>query len=139
MSNGALLRDSFALAIEREAAITPRFYQILFARYPRVRPLFGHTIGERQQRMLQDALVAVIDHLDDPVWLGRTLRGLGAKHLDYGVTAEMYPWVAECLIAALAEIVGAAWRPEHAEAWHGALAAVSDLMLDGAVCNSAAA
>jgi hemoglobin-like flavoprotein len=89
--------------------------------------------------MLQDALVAVIEHLEDPVWLGRTLSGLGAKHVDYGVTPEMYPWVAECLIAALAEIVGAAWRPEHAEAWHAALAAVSDLMLEGAVCSSAAA
>jgi hemoglobin-like flavoprotein len=139
MSNGALLRDSFALAIERESAITPRFYQILFERYPEVRPLFGHAAGARQQRMLQDALVAVIEHLDDPVWLGRTLRGLGAKHVDYGVTPEMYPWVSECLIAALAENVGPAWRPEHAKAWHEALAAVSDLMLEGAVRNSAAA
>src|SRR5689334_10181385 len=101
MLNVSLLRDSLARATEREALITPRFYEILFTRYPQVRPLFGRNASERQQQMLQEALVAVLDHLDDSRWLQTTLGGMGAKHIDYGVSDEMYPWVGECLIATL--------------------------------------
>ncbi len=33
---------------------------------------------------------------------------MGAKHLDYGVTNEMYDWVGECLVATLAEVADGA-------------------------------
>jgi len=135
----SLLRDSFAQVIEREALITPRFYQILFARYPQVRPLFGHNAAARQQQMLQEALVAVLDHLEDAQWLEQTLGGMGAKHVAYGVTDEMYPWVGECLIATLAEIMGAAWTPAHDEAWRAAYGAITTLMLRGAAATATAA
>ena len=35
-----LLRSSFDLVVEREPAVVARFYDILFTRYPQVRPLF---------------------------------------------------------------------------------------------------
>jgi hemoglobin-like flavoprotein len=61
--------------------------------------------------MLQQALVALIDHLEDASWLGETLSALGAKHLEYGVTDEMYGWVGECLLATLTEVAGKDWSP----------------------------
>lgn len=126
-----LLRSSFQTVIEREQAITPRFYQILFARYPQVRPLFGRNSEQAQQKMLQDALVAVIEHLDDATWLQSTLHALGAKHVDYGVTEMMFDWVGEALLATLAEILDDAWNAELAGAWQEAYAAVAGLMLSG--------
>ena len=134
----ALVRESFARVLERESLVTPRFYQILFERYPQVRPLFGHKAAERQQQMLQEALVAVVDHLEDARWLETTLGAMGAKHVEYGVTAEMYPWVGECLIATLAEIVGPDWTPAYTEAWRRAYGAITQLMLRGAASAAAA-
>jgi hemoglobin-like flavoprotein len=126
--NVPLLRSSFDLVVAREPQLTTRFYEILFARYPQVKPLFGRHSGAAQAEMLQQALVAVMEHLEDASWLGATLGALGAKHVDYGVTSEMYGWVGDSLLAALADAAGDAWTPELAGAWTEAYGAVSGLM-----------
>ncbi len=129
--NPELLRSSFDLVIERQPAITPRFYELLFERYPQVRPLFGGNSGRAQQEMLQQALVSVVDHLEDAAWLAATLGKLGAGHVQYGVTREMFDWVGDALLSTLAEIADEAWSAEVANAWQDAYAAVRDLMLAG--------
>ena len=136
--NESLLRSSLEIAIEREGAITPRFYEILFARHPEARPMFSRNEPEKQQKMLQDALVAVLDHLDDAGWLDETLGGMGRIHVDYGVEPHMYEWVGEALIAALEEAVGDDWTPDHAAAWTAAYAAIRDRMLAGAGADARA-
>jgi hypothetical protein len=84
-----LLRASFSLVAERSPELTRRFYESFFERYPVVRPMFGANTA-RQEKKLTDALVAVLDHLDDAAWLAGTLHALGAKHVGYGVRDEMY-------------------------------------------------
>jgi len=133
-----LLRESIGVAAAREPVITRRFYEIFHTRYPQVVPLFSKNAPEKQQEMLQSALLAVLDHLDDAAWLSETLGALGAKHVSYGVTAEMYPWVGECLIAALADLCGDAWTPEHEAAWAQAYGVLTDLALAGAARAEAA-
>src|SRR3954469_17231505 len=95
--NVELLRKSFGLVLEREPNLTHRFYGVLFAKYPQVKPLFGKNSSEHQEKMLAGALVAVMDHLEDASWLEETLTAMGAKHLDYGVKDEMYPFVGDAL------------------------------------------
>ena len=128
----ALLRSSFALVVERQPALTKRFYEILFERYPQARALFGRNTQRAQEEMLQGALVAVLDHLEDAAWLQGTLAGLGAKHVGYGVSAPMYGWVGESLLATLAEVAGPAWTPALERAWAEAYGAIVELMLQGA-------
>lgn len=130
--NPELLRSSLALVVEREPVITRRFYEVLFERFPQVEPLFGKNAPQQQQKMLQEAIVAVVDHLEDADWLATTLGAMGRTHVDYGVTAEMYPWVGEALLATLAEIAGEAWTPEVEAAWTEAYQAIAALMLAGA-------
>jgi hemoglobin-like flavoprotein len=130
--NPTLLRESFEIAAEHEGALTKRFYELFFSRYPQVQSMFGRNAPAQQQKMLQDTLLAVLDHLDDPTWLSETLANLGATHVDYEVQDHMYPWVGECLIAALGETVGERWTPEHAAAWADAYAAISSLAIAGA-------
>ena len=60
------------------------------------------------------------------------LRALGARHVAYGARPEHYPVVGEVLIASMAEVAGAAWRPEYERAWASAYAVVAGAMLDGA-------
>ncbi len=131
-----LLRSSFALVAERAPSFTPRFYEILFERYPQAKPLFGNNAADRQAKMLQESLVAVMDHLEDARWLKGTLGGMGAKHVEYGVTEEMYPWVGDALVATLAEVAGEDWTPEMAQAWGQAYSAISGMMLEGAKTSS---
>lgn len=130
--DATLLRSSFDTILERQPQITPRFYEILFARYPQVKPLFGARSNKQQAEMLQAALVAVLDKLEDASWLEQTLGAMGEKHLDYGVADEMYEWVVASLLSTLEEVAGADWTPEVAAAWQAALGAVSSLMLKGA-------
>jgi hemoglobin-like flavoprotein len=132
----ALLRSSFDLVVERQPQLTPRFYEILFTRYPQARPLFGRRSQEAQQAMLQEALVAVIDHLEDAPWLEQTLGSMGAKHVDYGVTTEMYDWVGDSLLATLAEVAGEQWTPQLAKAWTDAYGAIAGLMQRGAAASA---
>lgn len=130
--NAELIRESLGVVVEREEAITPRFYERLFARYPQVRPLFGKNAPDAQAKMLQEAIVAVVDHLEEPEWLAETLGNMGMEHVDYGVTAEMYPWVAECLLDTLADIAAEEWSDDYRLAWEEALGAIAGLMLAGA-------
>ena len=82
--------------------------------------------------MLTQALVAVLDHLEDATWLTDTLKAMGAKHIDYGVTDEMYGWVGDSLLSTIAEIAGSDWTPELAAAWTEAYGAIASLMQRGA-------
>ena len=126
------LRTSFDLVISREPELTARFYERLFAEYPQAKPLFGRNSAKQQQQMLRDALVAVMENLEDPNWLDQTLRPLGAKHVGYGVTDEMYEWVGASLLGTLADVAGDAWTPELATAWTDAYGAIAGLMKAGA-------
>jgi hemoglobin-like flavoprotein len=130
--NVPLLRKSFDLVVERQPQLTTRFYEILFSRYPQAQPLFSRNSRKAQAEMLQQALVSVIEHLEDASWLEETLGAMGRKHVDYGVTDEMYDWVGASLLATLAEVAGDDWTPELEQAWKEAYGAIASLMQKGA-------
>ncbi len=127
-----ILRTSFKMVENREPDLAARVYEILFSRHPQLRPLFGRNSPQLQQRMLYQALVAVLDHLEDAFWLEDALMKYGARHAEYGVTEEMYDWFGECLLAAMAEFKGPVWTPTLAAAWARAYAVISGLMKAGA-------
>ncbi len=126
------LRESFELVLTRAPDLTRRFYDELFRRRPEARELFGRSARDRQEKMLAQALVAVLDHLEDAVWLREQLHALGAKHTGYGVTEEMYEWVGDALLATLADAAGDAWTPTVRAAWLDAYTAIAGMMMDGA-------
>ena len=130
--NVPLLRSSFDLVVERQPLLTPRFYEILFERHPQARSLFKSRPAEVQAAMLQEALVAVLDHIEDASWLTDTLHGMGAKHVAYGVTDEMYDWVGGSLLATLGEVAGDDWSDELRHEWAAAYGAIAGLMKEGA-------
>lgn len=129
--NAELILSSFQCVVERDPNFATRFYDRLFTRYPQVQELFGRNSQKQQEQMLTDALIAVVDHLEDAPWLEGTMAGLGRKHKEYGVTPEMFPWVGECLLATLADVAGEAWSEAYTTAWSEAYAALTALMLKG--------
>jgi hemoglobin-like flavoprotein len=86
----------------------------------------------KQEKMLAAGLAAVVDHLDQSAWLLNTLEGLGERHARYGVTDEMYDWVGEALLSALAEAAGPAWTEPLKAAWSEAYAFIAATMKAGA-------
>lgn len=130
--NPELLRSSLELVIERQPAVTKRFYELLFERHPELKPMFNMDRLDTQAKMLAEAIVAVVDHLEDASWLQEHLGALGAKHVEYGVTPPMYGKVGETLLAALAEAAGDDWSPAIEAAWADAYGAICELMLAGA-------
>jgi hemoglobin-like flavoprotein len=125
-----LLPTSLGIVDAPDDGLTRRFYDILFERYPDVRPMFGADIRP-QATMLRTAVIAVLDHFEDGPWLTETLGSLGAKHAAWGVTEPMYGAVAECMIAAMEELGGSEWTAEMTAAWTEALTAVAGLMVAG--------
>jgi len=130
--NAEILRTSFEIVDSRDPNFVARFYTRLFARYPQLSRMFGGSVSQRQHTMLYQALVAVLDHIDDASWLEDALKKYGARHASYGVTDEMYDWFGECLLATLADIDDSMWTPELAAAWSEAYVAITGLMKAGA-------
>lgn len=133
-----ILRTSFELVIDRRPDLTLRFYEILFERYPHLQRLFSRD-RTAQSKMLAGAIAAVLDHLEDAPWLQQTLGALGAKHVGYGVTDEMYNMVGDALLATLAEVAAEAWTPVVADQWTLAFGAIASMMQAGAQHSIAAA
>lgn len=132
MSPKTLIETNLALVSEAAPDVVGRFYTKLFERHPDLKPLFGRRSAAAQEKMLLEAILAVVDHMEDATWLQETLRPMGAKHLGYGVRDEMYPLVADTLIATLREISGRSWSDPLERAWAGALGAVAGEMIAGA-------
>jgi hemoglobin-like flavoprotein len=130
--NVELLQSSFEQVKPAATQLTSRFYELIFTDYPDLKPLFAHTDMPEQRQKLLQSLVLVVENLREPEVLSSSLKGLGTRHVQYGVLPAHYPSIGQCLIKALQETAGAAWTPEMQQAWIEAYGAVTALMLDGA-------
>jgi hemoglobin-like flavoprotein len=126
------LEESFDLVAPLGDELMDEFYSRLFEAAPAVKPLFARTDMSRQKEMLLAALVLVRQSLRDLDSIVPKLRDLGARHVAYGAEPEHYPVVAQALIASMAAVAGAAWKPEYESAWAGALGLVASVMIEGA-------
>jgi hemoglobin-like flavoprotein len=134
--NIELLEQSFSVVKERSTDFTATFYQNLFADYPEVQPLFAHSDMEAQGKKLFDSLVLTIDNLRKPDILANALRGLGTRHVRYGVLPQHYQMVGSSLLKSLKLFVGKGWTSEVEKAWIEAYTAVTELMLEGTALDS---
>lgn len=130
--NVELLESSFSQIKAQETDFMTYFYTTLFADYPAVKPLFANTHMEKQAKQLFKSLVLVVDNLRHPDVLSKALKGLGTRHLQYGVLPDHYPMVGGTLLKALSIYLENAWTPATEQAWSEAYAVVTQLMLSGA-------
>jgi hemoglobin-like flavoprotein len=126
------LEESFDAVAPRGDELVDEFYARLFERALAVKPLFAGTDLKRQKTMLLGTLVLLRKSLRDLGSIVPKLRELGARHVAYGAQPEHYPVVGEVLIASMAAIAGAAWKPEYERAWGEAFEVVAGAMIEGA-------
>jgi hemoglobin-like flavoprotein len=129
------LEESFDLVAPQGDDLIRRFYDNLFEAAPAVQPLFAHVDMEGQRQALLNMLVVLRESLRDLDDIVPDLEDLGARHAQYGATAEHYPVVGEVLIGTMSEVAGDAWKPEYTSAWQEAYGIVQGVMLAGAAAR----
>ncbi|MBC6478965.1 MAG: flavohemoprotein [Hormoscilla sp. GM7CHS1pb] len=130
--NVELLEQSFDLIKPRADEFSTSFYNNLFTDNPEAKPLFANTDMETQKKKLMDSLVLVVDNLHQPDVLTKTLKELGARHVEYGTLSEHYPLVGGAILKTFESYLGSDWTPEVKQAWVDAYGAITELMLAGA-------
>lgn len=85
-----------------------------------------------QQKKLLNSLVLVVENLRQPDVLEGTLKGLGARHVQYGALPEHYPLVGNALLTTFAEYLEDDWTEPVKQAWVDAYGAITTIMLAGA-------
>lgn len=129
--NVELLESSFLQLKDRETEFSTCFYTHLWADYPAVKPLFANSNMTEQQKKLFQSLVLIVDSLRKPDVPIAALKGLGTRHVRYGVLPEHYPMVGSTLVKSFSLCLRDAWTPNIERAWIEAYAAVTELMLKG--------
>ncbi|MDC9725005.1 MAG: methyl-accepting chemotaxis protein [Gammaproteobacteria bacterium] len=124
------MEDSFAALAPHGTALAEQFYEQLFEDFPQLTSLFEGISIKGQQKKLLASLVLLVQNLHKPEVLKDYLKGLGARHVHYGVTAEQYPMVAETLLNVMAELAGDVWTNEVEQAWSNTLNTVATIMLE---------
>jgi len=130
--NVELLESSFTQVNENSLEFTERFYTSLFVDYPDIQPLFANTSMEKQRKQLFQSLVFTVNNLRKPDVLSSALKGLGTRHVQYGVLPQHYPMVGSSLLKAFAAILDTTWTPDMQQAWTEAYEVITQLMLEGA-------
>ena len=127
-----LLEQSFEQVKPQKDEFVASFYDNLFTDYPAAKLLFSSTNMAKQKMNLLNSLVDVVENLNNPDVLTKTLKGLGTKHVKYGVLPEHYPLVGNSLLKTFEQYLKEAWNPEVKEAWVDAYGVITELMLKGA-------
>lgn len=125
--------DATAPAVaEHIDAIVPCMYGRLLAD-PAIRALFNmsHQHGNSpQHKALASALVAYATHIRNPGVLKEAIERIAQKHAGLQILPDHYPHVADALLGAVAEVLGAAATPEILAAWGEAYWFLADVLIE---------
>jgi len=121
-----------APAIEQHGvAITTAMYARLF-RNPEVAAMFDRAAQEsgEQPRRLAAAILAYARNIDKLQNLGAAVQRMVARHVETGVKPEHYPLVAEALLPAIRDVLGADIATDEVlAAWGEAYWMLADILI----------
>ncbi|MEL6061451.1 MULTISPECIES: NO-inducible flavohemoprotein [unclassified Methylobacterium] len=115
----ALIKATVPALEAHGLAITKRMYERLFEN-AEMRDLFNQShhgeIGS-QPKALAQAVLAYARNIDNLGALGGAVERIAQKHVALNILPEHYPYVADALLGAIGDILGAAATPEICAAW----------------------
>jgi len=127
-----VVRRSCAGLPSDRVELTREFYRQLFEMAPHARALFPEDMNPQSERLLKAILVAV-NHLDRPEMVEAQLRQWGAVHRgSYGITNDLYVYVAHALVRALRKLNGGYLETTVASCWMAVYEWMAAVMIDGA-------
>lgn len=127
----AAVRRTFAAVAPIADTAADLFYGRLFETAPAVRPMFRGDMREQGRKLMATIglVVAALDRLDDIL---PAVRRLAVKHVDYGVTPDLYAVVGAALLWTLEQGLGDAFTDEVRAGWTAAYTLLSDAMIAAA-------
>lgn len=127
-----LIEDTAPVVAAHLDDITRRFYPLMFARYPDVKPLFNqaHQQDGGQPRALARSVLAYVQLRKAPQQVRGALATVVSKHVSLDIQPDQYPIVGECLMAAIGEVLGDAVTPEIAAAWSSLYEELAGLLIE---------
>lgn len=121
-----------APALEKHGLeITTAMYARLFEN-PEVKAMFDQAaqVSGEQPKRLAGAILAYAKNIDKLENLGAAVQRMVARHVDTGVKAEHYPLVAEALLPAIRDVLGAEVATDEVlAAWGEAYWMLADILI----------
>ena len=111
-----LVRTTFARLAVMPEVTGALFYERLFERNPRLRPMFKNDM-RLQGVKLMAMLAIIVYNLHQPGEVLPAIRDLGVRHVGYGVKLADYDALAEALLWAFEQALGEDFTPEVRDAW----------------------
>jgi nitric oxide dioxygenase len=111
--------------------ITRRMYERLFQN-AEIRDLFNqshHGETGSQPKALAQAVLAYARNIDNLGVLGGAVERIAQKHVALNILPEHYPFVADALLGAIGDVLGAAATPEICAAWGEAYWFLAELLI----------
>lgn len=100
-----IVKSTTPLLKEKGEDVTTRMYQILFSKYPETEALFKN--ANNQPAKLATAITAYAANIDKLENLGDAVEIMAQRHVSAVVKPEHYPMVADALLTAMTEVLGA--------------------------------
>jgi NAD(P)H-flavin reductase/hemoglobin-like flavoprotein len=126
-----LLKESFALIEPVANKVAGDFYARLFLENPAVRDMFPVAMDGQRDRLM-NAILRIVQSLDDPDSLMPYLRQLGRDHRKFGARPEHYEAIGRNLILSIRKYVGSSWTPQMERAWWEAYRFAARTMIEAA-------
>lgn len=126
----AIVKATAPVLVQHGVAITTRMYERLFVD-PAIKALFDEAAqasGEQPKR-LAAAIVAFAQNVDNLPALAGAVERMASRHVETRVKPEHYPKVAEALLPAIRDVLGAAATDEVLAAWAEAYGFLAEVLI----------
>lgn len=123
-----LIKATLPLMQEHGEAIATKTYEILFAQYPQVKPLFAKA-PPHQPKILARSTILYAEHIDNLSAINEALNKIAHKHVAADVHPGHYPMFGLSFIQALREVLGKSASEEVILAWKDAYFYFADLLI----------
>jgi nitric oxide dioxygenase len=127
----ATVKLTAPVLVQHGVAITTRMYERLFVD-PEIKALFDEAAqasGE-QPRRLAAAIVAFAQNVDNLPALAGAVERMAGRHVETKVKPRHYPAVAEALLPAIRDVLGAAATDDVLAAWGEAYWFLADVLIN---------
>ncbi|MBY0620566.1 globin domain-containing protein [Sphingomonas ursincola] len=126
----AIVKSTAPLLKQHGLAITSRMYERLFLN-EEVKQMFDQAAQEsgEQPRRLAAAILGFAENVDKLQNLTPVVQRMVARHVECGVKAEHYPYVAEALLPAIRDVIGEGATDEVLAAWGEAYWFLADILI----------
>lgn len=124
----AAVKETIPLINQESENVTTRMYEILFSKYPQTKPLFDNA-DKDQHKKLAGAIAAFAGNIDNLAVLGNAVEKMAQSHVMTQVKPIHYPMVADALITAMGDVLGAAFTQERKNAWVEAYTFLANVLM----------